>query len=931
MTRLSLRNSVVVSFSIAIVLSIALLSVWQGKDIYHRSSRFETRSKEVHSSKETSGGESSRQHNPKRSWMNSGGLPYRIANAPDFDTEWILKDPTVMFFDSYSRPIKSLYSQVHWTSHGNIPLPNDIVQRYDGSNAQTKSDTIAVVGYEIDQVRIDPDTGQEISVPITWAYNHHYMAFLLGKKMDGAVVSMMEVPSTQAMNHSSSRMAMGHVVASPDTNAWLPGTLQNNQATLSQGHEDYSWSFFSEGNGGECRKSYHSYPKGYAQLIRKPHSFSVYPMQIDTWNRETMNSSEFVPPRSNVQDYFPRTSKINSRLLDSLADAKYNPLLECPCTDRLPKTSGMTYKLIPREKGWLDEEHTIWPKTKPSDFLDNSTECFDAARRLLPSTNIKERVVPGNTKEEGLCEAVLRRNGNLEVVWDERTAAKMRKSVLSDSSDLIVGTTPTGSLINATLVVNTTSNQVDITLKGPYLEHKNDERWFAIGLGASSMCIQMQADECTTGGPYAIIVLPPEGNLPSRLVERKLDYHGAGRVLEQINLDYNITVHSNEIETEDETGKRRRVVRFTRPLQGPTDDYYSFPPSDLETKPLKIILAKGCPGSTQFGRHCGHQSPDPISFAKVDKWQEIQRDGIKGQIDGKPFEKSCPMEPKGDLKKQGNPTCKLETYQGGLNCCIHEKFLLDQNQTVPWQDQVLEYRLKFRFYYQDYIKGTNAEEEAEEPERFNEEETSKANPSHLDLPRFYWQTEVGAGEYDVPECHNPSDPSSCVHVITSRWKVEDFGDMEYFPKDDETVGIELIYAGPHCHAPTCLSMELYNDDTGELLCRVEPLRGEGRNRKNDASKEAYDEAGFLAIPPCMWSHRKGEGLMKPIFLSRNTTLLSIKRANSTYLHTGEMASWQMRGIYSHSNDKIDENEFVETDASSIVASSARAHERLRKP
>ena len=152
-----------------------------------------------------------------------------------------------------------------------------------------------------------------------------------------------------------------------------------------------------------------------------------------------------------------------------------------------------------------------------------------------------------------------------------------------------------------------------------------------------------------------------------------------------------------------------------------------------------------------------------------------------------------------------------------------------------------------------------------------------------------------SGEYDVPECTS-KDPAACVHVITSRWKVHQFSEFGYFPKDQ--AGVELIYAAPHCHAPTCLSMELYNDDTGDLLCHVEPLRGHGKS-----VKENYDEAGFLAIPPCLWSHNADDGLLPPKFLSHNTTLLSIKRANSTYLHTGEMASWQMRGIFVRESDK----------------------------
>lgn len=38
---------------------------------------------------------------------------------------------------------------------------------------------MAVVGYEADQV-MDTEEGER-SVPITWAYNHHYVSYLTGK------------------------------------------------------------------------------------------------------------------------------------------------------------------------------------------------------------------------------------------------------------------------------------------------------------------------------------------------------------------------------------------------------------------------------------------------------------------------------------------------------------------------------------------------------------------------------------------------------------------------------------------------------------------------------------------------------------------------------------------------------------------------------
>lgn len=73
----------------------------------------------------------------------------------------------------YSPPITSLYSQVFWTGLDAVPLPSDIVNRYDGRG-------MAVVGFEVDQVFKHPDG--DVSVPINVAYNHHFESNMVGKK-----------------------------------------------------------------------------------------------------------------------------------------------------------------------------------------------------------------------------------------------------------------------------------------------------------------------------------------------------------------------------------------------------------------------------------------------------------------------------------------------------------------------------------------------------------------------------------------------------------------------------------------------------------------------------------------------------------------------------------------------------------------------------
>merc|ERR1719247_2421923 len=60
-------------------------------------------------------------------------------------------------FDVYSEPVKSLYSQVYWKTQPPVPLPEEVVKRLDGQ-------AIAVVGFELNQVRRTPDG--DIPVPI---------------------------------------------------------------------------------------------------------------------------------------------------------------------------------------------------------------------------------------------------------------------------------------------------------------------------------------------------------------------------------------------------------------------------------------------------------------------------------------------------------------------------------------------------------------------------------------------------------------------------------------------------------------------------------------------------------------------------------------------------------------------------------------------
>jgi len=103
----------------------------------------------------------------------------------------------------------------------------------------------------------------DVSVPINHAYNHHFEAFLVGQN-----AKLMKFAKTEdtpkGMNHGA--QAFWRAV---DTRGVIDVELDPEQP---------SHHFFSEGNGGEYRKSYHGYPKGFAQVIEMPKEFHIQPM-----------------------------------------------------------------------------------------------------------------------------------------------------------------------------------------------------------------------------------------------------------------------------------------------------------------------------------------------------------------------------------------------------------------------------------------------------------------------------------------------------------------------------------------------------------------------------------------------------------------------------------------------------------------------------
>jgi len=83
-------------------------------------------------------------------------------------------------------------------------------------------------------------------------------------------------------------------------------------------------------------------------------------------------------------------------------------------------------------------------------------------------------------------------------------------------------------------------------------------------------------------------------------------------------------------------------------------------------------------------------------------------------------------------------------------------------------------------------------------------------------------------------------------------------------------------------------MEIYNNNTGELLCREEPYHGQGADV---TGKDRFDQEGYIAQRICLWGNST-YGLEKPPLVS-GVPLLIKAVTNSTYGHHGEMALPQM--------------------------------------
>jgi hypothetical protein len=195
--------------------------------------------------------------------------------------------------------------------------------------------------------------------------------------------------------------------------------------------------------------------------------------------------------------------------------------------------------------------------------------------------------------------------------------------------------------------------------------------------------------------------------------------------------------------------------------------------------------------------------------------------------------------------------------------------LLDADQEIPWTDRPLVFHHKYRFWVQPYNKTYH------QPLILGE---SAGAAILIGSP---W-------EYDVPKC--APGVAGCA-VENGTWV--------HTIKGNRIGSRTFVSLNNHCHAPTCLSAEVYacakgtaltdcNATTGKLICRTAPVYGGTGNPTQAGTR--FDEPGYIAIPDCEWGSAE-YGLEAPIDVT-GLPLHVVKKANATDGHYGEMSGGQ---------------------------------------
>jgi hypothetical protein len=431
---------------------------------------------------------------------------------------------------------------------------------------------------------------------------------------------------------------------------------------------------FDDANGGEYRKSFHAYAPPFAQLVESPTAVSGIAMQIDTWNRQEM---KLAGPTKFVSGPVPRASLAPA----TGPDAIYSGLLECPITTRIEKVFhpgsddgfNLTHKAQVFACGVTGKPQRCklaagaatdcYASAKALHGLENATITYASVSDSSAPTGCSVSVRPGSVgASTGALGGALGGTASTlaSVVYNSNNASTAccnagAASEMVGSISAAVGTNT--NAVSLHLNISGRDSAVVITLRGPA------DVWFGVGLNASLM-----GDD-----PYTIVHEGGTGAVheggTGAISERKLARHAPGTVLSA-----SITLLSSAV------SHGVRTVVMSRPLKGKTEDHYTFDPTALS---LNFIAAVGTAagfgphGLAPHGASTVHLWPagssacvctvEPAPFGSGSGGLKYRPTGeIVGMGGGR-----CPVEPRGDLIRQRNPTCDVRYGSTHTRVILH--------------------------------------------------------------------------------------------------------------------------------------------------------------------------------------------------------------------------------------------------------------------
>jgi len=145
-------------------------------------------------------------------------------------------------------------------------------------------------------------------------------------------------------------------------------------------------------------------------------------------------------------------------------------------------------------------------------------------------------------------------------------------------------------------------------------------------------------------------------------------------------------------------------------------------------------------------------------------------------------------------------------------------------------------------------------------------------------------------EYDIPSCAPGTPAKECLHTVETVQPVGYYQEHPWWPfgghKGSDLV--DLVFAAPHLHLAG-LSLELFDNVTGELLCEVQATQNNTGGIAYGHGDTPGDENGYMVgLSTCKWGGEK----QVPRF-RRDHPLRTRAVYDATQYHTGVMSLWLM--------------------------------------